>query len=172
MTAYTPLPIAPGALQELHDTDDAGQGLRPFTAREDGVPLACVGSPLRCCLRNVIADDRIALVSYAPLRRWAAAHGAEPGAYDETGPVFIHARECAGPQGAPGYPFARPGALRTLRRYDARGRIAGGRLFEVPEDSTAGFDQALADAFAEPGVALVHVRAVEYGCFQFEVRRP
>jgi hypothetical protein len=35
-----------------------------------------------------------------------------------------------------------------------------------------GFDQGLAEAFADPAVALVHVRAVEYGCFQFEVRRP
>ncbi|MFE3828820.1 DUF1203 domain-containing protein [Streptomyces sp. NPDC059092] len=171
-TVYVPLPIAADALKELRDTDDSGRAPRPFTAREDGVPLACLGSPLRCCLRGVVPGERIALVSYAPLRRWAAAYGAEPGAYDEAGPVFIHAEACAGPQGAPGYPFARPGALRTLRRYDARGRIAGGRLFEVPEDCTAGFDGALADAFAEPEVALVHVRAVEYGCFQFEVRRP
>ncbi|NUK45925.1 DUF1203 domain-containing protein, partial [Streptomyces lunaelactis] len=30
---------------------------------------------------------------------------------------------------------------------------------------------ALTEAFGDPGVVLVHVRAVEYGCFQFEVRR-
>ncbi|CAM5407670.1 hypothetical protein SXANM310S_06108 [Streptomyces xanthochromogenes] len=30
---------------------------------------------------------------------------------------------------------------------------------------------ALDDAFSDPEVALVHVRAVEYGCYQFEVRR-
>ncbi|MFE4056999.1 DUF1203 domain-containing protein [Streptomyces sp. NPDC059096] len=170
--AHTPLPIPSGVLAELRATDDSGRALRPFTVREDGVPLRCVGSPLRCCLRGAVAGERIALVSYAPLRRWAAAHGAEPGAYDEAGPVFIHAGACPGPEDVAGYPFARPGALRTLRRYDARGRIAGGRLFEIPEDATAGFDRALADAFAEPEVALVHVRAVEYGCFQFEVRRP
>ncbi|GGU90849.1 hypothetical protein GCM10010275_29750 [Streptomyces litmocidini] len=39
----------------------------------------------------------------------------------------------------------------------------------VPAD---GFDRALAEAFADPAVVLVHVRAVEYGCFDFEVRRP
>ncbi|WP_156302006.1 DUF1203 domain-containing protein, partial [Streptomyces sp. e14] len=33
-------------------------------------------------------------------------------------------------------------------------------------------ERALDEAFAFPEVALVHVRAVEYGCFQFEVRRP
>ncbi|MGW4349419.1 DUF1203 domain-containing protein [Streptomyces sp. NPDC004690] len=173
MTGYTPLPVPAAALRELRAADDAGQPLQPYTAREDGVPLACVGSPLRCCLRGIEPGERVALVSYAPLRRWAAQTGARPGAYDETGPVFIHADPCAGPSVPAGtFPFGRPGALRTLRRYDARGHIVGGRLFEIPEDADAGFERALDEAFAFPEVALVHVRAVEYGCFQFEVRRP
>jgi hypothetical protein len=172
MTAYTPLPIPPAALKELRDADDSGRPLRAYAAREDGVPVDCVGSPLRCCLRPIEPGERVALVSYAPLRRWAAATGADPGAYDESGPVFIHAEECEGPRGPVGYPFARPGALRTVRRYDARGHIVGGRLMEIPEDVEAGFDRVLGEAFAHPEVALVHVRAVEYGCFQFEVRRP
>ncbi|WP_329064990.1 DUF1203 domain-containing protein [Streptomyces sp. NBC_01429] len=175
--AYTPLPIPTAALRELRVTDDAGRPIRPYTAQEDGAQLGSAGSPLRCCLRAIEPGERIALVSYAPLRRWAAAAGAEPGAYDESGPVFIHAEECEGPSAAtPGYPFARPGALRTVRRYDAGGHIVGGRLFEIPEgspgDGTAGFDRVIGEAFAQPDVALVHVRAVEYGCFQFEVRRP
>ncbi|MGW5196080.1 DUF1203 domain-containing protein, partial [Streptomyces spiralis] len=33
------------------------------------------------------------------------------------------------------------------------------------------FEAALAEAFDDPAVALVHVRAVEYGCFLYEVRR-
>lgn len=32
-------------------------------------------------------------------------------------------------------------------------------------------DAALTEAFADSEVALVHVRAVEYGCFLYEVRR-
>lgn len=172
MTRYSPRSIGAEAHRELSERDDAGRQTEPFTAREDGVPVSCIGSPLRCCLRAIRAGERIALVSYAPLRRWAAATGAVPGAYDEQGPVFIHAEECGGPDApAPGYPFARAGALRTLRRYNADGQIAGGRLFEIPEDAEAGFDRAFDEAFADPEVALVHVRAVEYGCFQFEVRR-
>ncbi|MEU9980487.1 DUF1203 domain-containing protein [Streptomyces sp. NPDC050856] len=172
MTTYTPLPIPPDALRELRRTDDAGRPARPFTARADGAPTDSVGSPLRCCLRSVQPGERIALVSYAPLRRWAAATGAEPGAYDETGPVFVHADRCPAPWTGPGYPFARPGALRAARRYDSAGRIVGGRLFEIPEDAGAGFDRIIGEAFADPAVALVHIRAVEYGCFHFEVRRP
>ena len=172
MTAYTPLPIPPGALEELRDTDDAAQPFRPFVAREDGIPLNCVGSPLRCCLRVIEAGEQVALVSYAPLRRWAKTNGADPGAYDESGPVFIHAGQCEGPRDAGRIPFARPGALRTVRRYDTEGRIVGGRLLEIPDDAGAGFDGAFREAFSDQAVALVHVRAVEYGCFLFEVRRP
>ncbi|MFI9779034.1 DUF1203 domain-containing protein [Streptomyces sp. NPDC051956] len=169
MTTYTAQPIAPATLKELRDTDDAGRPCLAFTAIDD----AAVGSPLRCCLRSVEPGERVALVSYAPLRRWSEATGAHPGAYDEQGPVFIHADDCEGPApDAGGYPFDRPGALRTVRRYNAEGHIVGGRLLEIPQDATAGFDAAFADAFSDPHVALVHVRALEYGCFQFEVRRP
>ncbi|MFG2828521.1 DUF1203 domain-containing protein [Streptomyces sp. NPDC048434] len=170
-TAHTALAIPETALKELRVTDDAGWPTEPFTAREDGVPHDCVGSLLRCCLRDARAGERVALVAYAPLRRWAAGTGAKPGAYDEQGPVFIHAGACGGPDGAAGrYPAVRAGALRVLRRYNTQGRIVGGRPLEVPEDAQAAFDAALTEAFADPEVALVHVRAVEYGCFQFEVR--
>ncbi|MBT2386885.1 DUF1203 domain-containing protein [Streptomyces sp. ISL-11] len=162
---YAARPIAPDALGQLRFRDDAEQTTEPYADPEGD-------SPLRCCLRASREGERIALVSYAPLRRWAARTGARPGAYDEQGPVFIHAEECGGPAAGPsGHPFARPGALRALRRYDAEGRIVGGRLLELPEAADDALDRALAEAFADPGVALVHVRAVEYGCFLFEVRR-
>ncbi|GAA1513801.1 DUF1203 domain-containing protein [Streptomyces albidochromogenes] len=165
MTTHPFLAVPPGALRQLRAVDDAGRACVPYTDGEGGAPL-------RCCLRPSGAGERVALVSYAPLRRWAAGTGARPGAYDEQGPVFVHAEECGGPQPADGYPFARPGALRTVRCYDAGGRIVGGRLLEILDDATAAFDAAFAEAFADPEVALVHVRAVEYGCFLFEVRRP
>ncbi|MFF8727314.1 DUF1203 domain-containing protein [Streptomyces sp. NPDC015171] len=158
MTAHLARPIAPAVLKELRTADDAGRAPAPFTDTEGGAPL-------RCCLRRSVPGERIALVSYAPLRRWAAETGADPGAYDEQGPVFVHAGECPGPDGDD-LPFTR--AHRTLRRYSADGRILGGRLV-TGED---GFRPALAEAFGDPEVALVHVRAVEYGCFLYEVRRP
>jgi hypothetical protein len=166
---YAPQPIPADTLAELRRRDDAGNVMRPYLARTDGVPIESVGSPLRCCWRSVRPGDRIALVSYAPLRRWAELSGAEPGAYDEIGPIFIHADPCPGPDSLD-YPFARPGALRTVRRYDARGHIVGGQEFQIPDDAQAGLDQVISEAFADPRVVLVHVRALEYGCFQFEVR--
>ncbi|MET8861064.1 DUF1203 domain-containing protein [Streptomyces sp. NPDC004579] len=157
MTTYTAQPIGASALKELRDTDDAGRRPVPLTDEEGG-------SPLRCCLRRSEPGERVRLVSYAPLRRWAAQTGTEPGPYDETGPVFIHAEECAGPA-TDALPFTN--AHRTVRRYSAQGRILGGRLVGTP----SAIGEAFTEAFADPEVALVHVRAVEYGCFLYEVRR-
>ncbi|WP_051813298.1 DUF1203 domain-containing protein [Streptomyces sp. NRRL S-340] len=151
--------IGPAVLAGLRERDDAGRPAAPFTDEEGGAPL-------RCCLRRSAPGEVIALVSYAPLRRWAAETGAAPGAYDEQGPVFVHGRECAGPQGAD-LPFTN--AHRVVRRYSAGGRILGGRLVEP---GAAHLGAAIAQAFDDPDVALVHVRAVEYGCFLYEVRRP
>ncbi|MBV7699249.1 DUF1203 domain-containing protein [Streptomyces sp. TRM70350] len=156
MTTYLARPIEPPVLKELRSADDAGREMVPVTDEEGGAPL-------RCCLRRSAPGERIALVSYAPLRRWAAQTGADPGAYDEQGPAFIHADECAGPTLDEELPFTN--AHRTVRRYSAEGRILGGRLVED------GFQTAFAEAFDDPEVALVHVRAVEYGCFLYEVRR-
>lgn len=156
MTTYTARPITPEILKELRFTDDAGRETVPVTDEEGGAPL-------RCCLRHSRPGERIALVSYAPLRRWAAETGAEPGPYDEQGPVFIHAGECPGPEARDGYAF--DNAHRTVRRYSADGRILGGQLVDVLDDA------AFRNAFDDPAVALVHVRAVEYGCFYYEVRR-
>ncbi|WP_327694921.1 DUF1203 domain-containing protein [Streptomyces sp. NBC_00459] len=155
---YAVRPIGPLILKRLRSADDAGRELVPETDTEGG-------SPLRCCLRHSTPGERVALVSYAPLRRWAAETGADPGAYDEQGPVFIHAEAgaCPGPAVGEGYPFA--GTRRVLRRYDREGRIVGGRLVEVVDE------EAFGEAFADPGVAVVHVRAVEYGCFLYEVGR-
>ncbi|MGW7440505.1 DUF1203 domain-containing protein [Streptomyces sp. NPDC054849] len=161
---YWARPIEGAALAELRVRDDAGRECVPHTDKEGGAPL-------RCCLRPSAAGEAIALVSYAPLRRWAAATGAQPGAYDEQGPVFIHAGDCGGPSGGGGYPFARPGVQRTARRYSARGHILGGRVLTLGEEPGAVIGQALDEAFADPEAALVHVRAAEFGCFLFEVRR-
>ncbi|MGW2558909.1 DUF1203 domain-containing protein [Streptomyces sp. NPDC001514] len=162
---HRPRPIDDTTLEELRERDDAARRRVPYTDEEGGAPL-------RCCLRPSEAGERIALVSYAPLRRWAAETGADPGAYDEQGPVFIHAEDCGGPQERAGYPFARPGAQRTARRYSARGRIVGGRVLDLGDDPAAVIESALAEAFADPEVALVHIRAAEFGCFHYEVRRP
>ncbi|WP_157248453.1 DUF1203 domain-containing protein [Nonomuraea typhae] len=151
--------IDPAVVRELLKADDAGRAPR-VSVDETG------GAPVRCCLRKAAAGERIALVSYAPLRRWAAATGADPGAYDEQGPIFLHADPCPG-RAEDGWPAAHT-SPRVLRAYSADGRIHGGRV--LPEGADP--EVALKEVFADPEVAVVHVRAIEYGCFHFEAARP
>jgi hypothetical protein len=152
-------PIAPAVVSALRDRDDAGRRPRLVT-ETDG------GSPLRCCLRPSRAGEQLALVSYAPLRRWAAETAANPGPYDEVGPVFIHAEHCDGPV-SEAFPAGLFAAHRMFRKYDATGAIVGGQLVQPDESPQAVLDEIFA---TEPAVALVHVRAVEFGCFLFEAR--
>lgn len=147
--------IDPKTLSELRVTDDAGRTTLSYVDDEGGAPL-------RCCLRRSVPGDVVALVSYAPLRRWAAQNGVDPGAYLELGPVFIHGLECAGP----GEVNELATAPRVVRAYDKRGRILGGTLVQPQEIETA-----IKGWFSGPQTELVHVRAVEFGCFMFEARR-
>ncbi|WP_372412297.1 DUF1203 domain-containing protein [Streptomyces luteireticuli] len=164
MTSYEVRAIDPAVLKQLREQDDAGFTRVPVTDPQGGAPL-------RCCLRHSEAGERIVLVSYAPLRRWAAETGTEPGPYDECGPVFVHAEECDGPASGPGYPAELHGARRVLRAYSAQGHILGGRLIEIPKERAGEVNDALRDIFADPAVTLIHVRAVEFGCFMVEIRR-
>ncbi|TJZ44626.1 DUF1203 domain-containing protein [Streptomyces piniterrae] len=161
---YEARAIDSAVLEQLRERDDAGLVRQPVADPEGGAPL-------RCCLRRSTAGERIILVSYAPLRRWAAETGVEPGPYDECGPVFLHAEACSGPTSGPGYPAGLHGARRVLRAYSTQGSILGGSLIEIPREQVTDVDDALRDIFADPAVALVHVRAVEFGCFMVEIRR-
>lgn len=159
MTPFQAEPVPADVLAQLRERDDAGR--RPERVRDvEG------GTPLRCCLRLSAPDEELALVSYAPLRRWAAARGVDPGAYDETGPVFVHPGPCSGYAGE-GWPPGLRGAARVLRGYSARGRIT--RAVQVPAHGP--FEAVVERLLADPDVAVVHVRAADYGCFTFAVRR-
>ncbi|MER5968921.1 DUF1203 domain-containing protein [Streptomyces sp. NPDC002055] len=170
-TSYEIRAIPRDVLRQLRDRDDSGNPPRLLTENAEG------GNPLRCCFGRTEPGERIALVSYAPLRRWAAETGADPGPHNETGPVFIHIDDCGGPAGA-GFPQALCGDRRVLRAYAADGRILGGRYKEsdgsAPARSAGGrtaLEKELEELYSDPEVAAVHLRAVEFGCFLLETRR-
>ncbi len=158
-TAFTVRCIEPGVVDTLRECDDLGRG-PVLVVDDDG------GSPLRCCLRQSRPGEQIALVAYAPLRRWAAASGVDVAAYDEVGPIFIHPAPCAGPDGD-AYPDELRGSSRVLRAYSYQGRILRGSLV----DAHGPFEETLEELLSDPDVAFVHGRAVAFGCFTFEVRR-
>ncbi len=163
-TTFEVRPIEPGVVCQLQVLDDAGRAPR-YIIDDEG------GKPLRCCLRLSEPGEQIALVSYAPLRRWALHLGIDPGAYDELGPVFIHSGICDGTRGD-GFPADFTGAERMFRAYGSNGGILFGRLAGPAElADQAGAERVLEEIFADPGVAAVHARAVGFGCFTFEIRR-
>ncbi|MGH9243430.1 MAG: DUF1203 domain-containing protein [Acidimicrobiales bacterium] len=124
----------------------------PFVPRRaDG------GEPLRCCLRYAEADERIALIGYAP-------PGTAAG-YREVGPVFVHADACHGPRGT-GYPTAYTDRDQVFRGYDADGAIADAILAGPGEH-----DIVIDKLFADERVVEIHTRNVTYGCFMLRIRR-
>jgi hypothetical protein len=151
--------IDASVVSALHEIDDSGHA-PDLLVDDEG------GHPLRCCLRQSRPGEQIALVSYAPLRRWAQGNHVDVGAYDEVGPIFIHAEPCAGPVDD-GYPAELRGSPRMLRAYSERGRILRGVLVEA----NGPFEEALEELLSDSQVAMVHARALEFGCFTFEVRR-
>jgi hypothetical protein len=156
---HTVSPIAADVVAALLVRDDAGNSPRLLVDHEGG-------SPLRCCLRTSRPGEQVALLSYAPLRRWAAACGADPGPYDEVGPVFVHTGTCSGYVGS-GWPSELRDSPRMLRAYSRDGRILRG--VQVPAHGE--FEKEAEELLADPAAAVVHARAVEFGCFTFELAR-
>ncbi len=158
---YQVRPIAPEALKRLRTIDDADRPPRMVVEDGDG------GSPLRCCLGRSAPHETIALLTYAPLLRWALDSDADPGPYNETGPVFVHREDCGGWTGD-GVPDGIRGERRVLRAYAADGSILGGLLLD---GGTPTIEEGLEQLYGDPRVAVVHIRAVEFGCFLAETRR-
>jgi hypothetical protein len=137
---FEPLPASLAATATRVWTDDEG------------------GAPLRCCLRDSRPGERIALVAVTP--------DGPQGAYRETGPVFVHADGCAGPEGG-GYPEDWRRRTQVFRAYDRTGAIHGGQV--VPPGS--GQEDVAAGLLADPDVAFVQTRNVVFGCYMLTIRR-
>jgi hypothetical protein len=147
-------PIPPARLQQIRaaGVDEAGN---PLTVQADTEG----GNPLRCCLQESSPGERVLLIAYTP-------PGAR-GAYAERGPVFIHAEPCGGYLTPGRYPPALSHRQQVVRAYDWDGRIVGGVLVNDGEHAMA----VIRELLARPGVALVHLRNVGYGCYNFAVQR-
>lgn len=128
--------------------DDFGN---PVVSRRSGA-----GAPLRCCLRLSDEGEEIALIAFRP--------SSLGGPYAEVGPVFIHTESCPGP--VDGFPADFRDRLAVLRPYDADGLMLDGVMAQPGESETE-----LKRLFDDPAVALVQVRNVIAGCWNFSVRR-
>ena len=123
---------------------------RTFVADHDG-------RPLRCCLRDSLTGERLSLMSVTPV-------GPE-GAYQESGPVFVHAAGCPGPEDE-SYPHQFRSRDQVFRAYGHEGSIVDAQLVPAGEGQ-----EAVAFALLNrPDVAFVHSRNVLHGCYMFEMR--
>jgi hypothetical protein len=139
-----------GASSKNHFMSYLDSGLS-FVAEEDGAPL-------RCCLREARAGERLALIAYRP--------EGTAGAYREVGPVFVHAARCGGYVERDAYPAAFRHRRQVFRAYDEAGRIADALLVEG-----AHAEASIEHLLASPRVAIVHSRNVLYGCYMFAIGR-
>jgi hypothetical protein len=143
---------------------------RPATLRYEALPQPLAGAatrlfvdedggrPLRCCLRDSRPGERIALVAVTP--------DGPRGAYRETGPVFLHADACSGPDDD-GYPEDFRRRTQVFRAYDHAGAIVGGHVVQPG----TGQEDAAARLLADPDVAFLHTRNVVHGCYMLTIRR-
>jgi hypothetical protein len=146
--------IPPAELDRIraNGVDDFGYPLEPRVVRDSG------GTPLRCCLREAKAGERVVLIAYRP-----AAVG---GPYAEVGPVFVHAQRCDGYRGTGRYPEGFRHRQQLLRAYDARGR----QVENVIVDGVRA-EFAINDLLGRQDVAFLHSRNVLAGCYMFAITR-
>ena len=154
-TAITVVGTDPGRLAALRRSgiDQWGNVIEPFVDAEGGWPL-------RCCLRDSVPGEVLAIVAWCPFP-WA-------GPFVELGPIVIHQDGCEGGvlDAVPDQFLARP---QVLRPYDAAHRIAYDHLRLVPGDGT--LLDVIEELLAAPGVVEVVARNVLAGCFSFSVTR-
>jgi hypothetical protein len=132
--------------------DDFDNPVETIINRDDG------GSPLRCCLRDAKAGERIALIAYRPSDRG--------GPYAEVGPVFIHADRCDGYCATAAYPEGFRNRPQLFRAYGRDGRQLHNRIVE-PAD----VDSAITELLDRPDVDFIHSRNVLAGCYMFAINR-
>ncbi len=134
--------------------DDFGHPLRVSVADEEP------GTPLRCCLREAHAGERVALISWRPL------HEAPDSVYAEVGPVFVHADDCPGYHEEGSYPAGFRHRVQVLRTYSATGD-----MLEAVMTAGAVAEEAIVGLFTNPDAVVVHSRNVTAGCYMFAVYR-
>ncbi len=154
---YQPIPADYAQKIRTAQRDDFGHPIENQTASQTGY------GPCRCCLRQTRPGEARLLFSYAPV--------GSDNAYNEVGPVFIHAHECAPYADAHVFPpEVKAGRLPiplVLRAYSADRRM----IDAVRVEDNRQVEAVLEKLFGRPAVEFVHVRNAEAKCFICAVTR-
>lgn len=119
------------------------------------------GVPCRHCLQHVAAGEDYLVLAYRPFP------ALQP--YAETGPIFLHARECdRAPEGDVLSPMFRATPDYILRGYGTDDRIVYGTGGVVPTHQICGRAHELLE---REDVAYVHMRSARNNCYQLRIER-
>ena len=154
MITYLAMPTKEARAYQAGAVD--AYGLPPERRVSDGD-----GVPCRHCLRDVAAGEEYLILAYRPFP------ALQP--YAETGPIFLHARECERANDAHETPamLAKRGA-HLIKGYSGDDRIVYGTGKIVPSAELAA---EAANILKRDEVAYVHVRSSVNNCYTCRIER-
>lgn len=118
------------------------------------------GVPCRHCLKHVAAGEEYLVLAYRPFP------DLQP--YAETGPIFMHARECERAAETEALPEMLESIDYIVRGYGKDDRIVYGSGGVIPTSAIAARAEALLE---RDDIAYVHVRSARNNCYQCRIER-
>lgn len=150
------LPLDTGAVRAVQRGGPDAYGLKPEIALSDGD-----GMPCRHCLANIEAGEKYLILAHRPFP------ANQP--FAETGPIFLHARECEAAEPAQQFPeILKQSPRYILRGYGNDDRIHYGSGKIVEQTDVTAYAMEL---FENPVIAYIHVRSATNNCFQARIER-
>ncbi|MET2826869.1 DUF1203 domain-containing protein [Mesorhizobium shangrilense] len=118
------------------------------------------GVPCRHCLKHVGEGEAYLVLAYRPFP------DLQP--YAETGPIFLHERECERAAETDALPEMLESSDYIVRGYGSDDRIVYGSGGVIPTDAIAARAETL---FERADIAYVHVRSARNNCYQCRIER-
>ena len=144
-----------GTVRALQNGGHDAYGREPERAVSDGNGVSC-----RHCLKLVGAGEKYLIVACRPFSTL------QP--YAETGPVFLHARECDRATESDALPEMLTSSDYIVRGYNAGERIVYGTGGVVARERIA---ERAGELLDDTAIAFVHVCSSRNNCFQCRVER-
>ncbi|MER8703020.1 DUF1203 domain-containing protein [Mesorhizobium sp. M1273] len=143
------------AVRALQRGGPDAYGLKPERQISDGD-----GVPCRHCLKNIALGEAYLVLAYRPFP--------ELQPYAETGPIFLHAKECECAAEGKMLPEMLESSDYIVRGYGKDDRIVYGSGGVIPTDAIAARAETL---FERDDIAYVHIRSARNNCYQCRIDR-
>ena len=143
------------AVRSLQRGGPDAYGLTPEHAISDGDNVPC-----RHCLKSVAAGDGYLILAYRPFP------ALQP--YAETGPIFLHAKECDRALEQDVVPEMLESSDYIVRGYGSDDRIVYGSGGVVATGEIASHAETL---FERADIAYIHVRSARNNCYECRIDR-